>query len=71
MQTCEWRKDRRPRLKLLSPNALILGDDIKRVVQGSPEENLRAMLQGVIDYVSSIGYVSFAAKIEEMRRPPR
>jgi hypothetical protein len=52
----------------ISQKALILGDDIKRVVQGSPEQNLRAMLQGIIDYLASDGYVSFAAKVDEMRR---
>lgn len=46
----------------ISPNTLILGDDIKRVVQGSPEQNLRAMLQSVIDYVASEAYVTFAAE---------
>jgi hypothetical protein len=56
----------RPQARI-SPKALIVGDDIKRVVQGSPEQNLRAMLRGIIDYVCSDAYASFAKKIDEMR----
>jgi hypothetical protein len=55
----------------ISPNAIILGDDIKRVVQGTPEQNLRAMLQGIVDYVLSNDYVNFAAKMDKMRRGAR
>jgi hypothetical protein len=46
----------------LSPNALILGDDIKRVLSSTPDENLRAMLAQVISKVASPDFVTFAAK---------
>jgi hypothetical protein len=51
----------------LSKNALILGDDIKRVLANTPEQNLREMLQQVIDYVGSAEYVQFAEAVERNR----
>lgn len=48
----------------LSPNATILGDDIKAVLTRGPEENLRAMVAGVIEFVSSEEYEAFADRVE-------
>ena len=47
----------------LSPNALILGDDIKQVLTRGPEENIRALRDQVVETVESVGYVSFAAEV--------
>ena len=43
-----------------SKNALILGDDIKQVMDNSPEENLRRFRDDIIAYVESEQYVSIA-----------
>ena len=48
----------------LSPNALILGDDIKQVLTRGPEENIRALRNQVVETVEAEGYVSFAAEVE-------
>jgi hypothetical protein len=52
----------------LSPNALVLGDDIKRVLSRGPEENIRAVRDQVVDWVESPRYVSFAAEAEQARK---
>lgn len=52
----------------LSPNALILGDDIKQVLTRGPEENIRALRDQVVETVESVGYVSFAAEADRASR---
>ena len=47
----------------LSPNALILGDDIRQVLTRSPEENIRALRNEMIEAVESEQYVTFAAEV--------
>lgn len=49
----------------VSPNALVLGDDIKRVMTRGPEENLRALRDEVVQRVESAEYVSFAEKVDQ------
>jgi hypothetical protein len=51
----------------LSPNALILGDDIKQVLSRGPEENIRGLREQVVEWVESPQYVSFAAEAEQAR----
>ena len=51
----------------LPPDALIIGQDIKRVLGGSPDENLRAMVAQVVEFVSSDKYVRFAAEVDAVR----
>lgn len=52
----------------ISPDALIVGNDIKKMIEGDPAENVRTMLKTVIDYVTSERYVTFAATVDEIRR---
>ena len=49
----------------LSPNIHVFGDDIKRIFNQSPEENLHSMLNNVINFVESDEYVVFAEKVKE------
>lgn len=44
----------------ISKNALILGDDIKQVLENTPEENLRQFRDEIIAYVESDQYVEIA-----------
>ncbi len=58
---------------LLSPNALILSEDIRQVLSNSPEGNLRAMLASVIAFVESDEYLQFAERVKQAAdatRPP-
>ncbi|HKB40228.1 MAG TPA: hypothetical protein VKD72_27610 [Gemmataceae bacterium] len=48
----------------LSPNALILGDDIKQVLSRGPEDNIRGLRDQVIATVESPAYLSFAAEVD-------
>lgn len=57
-----------PRSKV-SPNAIILSDDIKRVLSRGPEENIRALRDQVVEWVESPQYASFAAEAESASRP--
>jgi hypothetical protein len=45
----------------LSPNALIIGDDIKQVLSRGPEDNIRALRDQVVERIESPQYVVFAA----------
>jgi hypothetical protein len=55
----------------LSPNALILGNDIKQVLTRGPEENIRALRDQVLARVESPEYVSFAAEVDSGVVRPR
>ena len=55
----------------LSPDALILGDDIKQVLARGPEENIRALRDQVLQRVESAEYVSFAAEVDSGHVPER
>jgi hypothetical protein len=50
----------------LSPNALILGDDIREVLTRGPEENIRALTARVIQFVESEQYLRFADRVEQL-----
>lgn len=60
--------DGQPRI---SPNALILGDDIRRVLTRGPDENLRAQLVEVVRFVESDDYLRFADRVEQAADPTR
>jgi hypothetical protein len=45
-------------------NMLILGDDIKAFMSRTPEENCRAFLREIVEFVRSERYVTFAAEVE-------
>jgi hypothetical protein len=49
----------------LSPNAMILGEDIRQVLSRGPEENIRALLAAVIEFVESEAYLRFAERVEQ------
>jgi len=49
----------------LSPNALILSEDIRQVLSRGPEENIRALLAAVIEFVESEAYLRFAERVEQ------
>jgi hypothetical protein len=49
----------------LSPNALILGEDIRQVLTRGPEDNIRALLAAVVHFVESEGYLRFADRVEQ------
>jgi len=49
----------------LSPNALILGEDIRQVLSRGPEDNIRALLAAVVKYVESEAYLRFAERVEQ------
>lgn len=53
----------------LSPNALILGDDIRQVLTRGPEENIRALTARVIEFVESESYFWFADRVEQAADP--
>lgn len=42
----------------------VIGDDIKRVLSRSPEDNVRELLMDVIAFVESPRYVTFAAEVQ-------
>jgi hypothetical protein len=52
----------------LSPNALILGEDIKEVLSRGPEENIRGLRDRIVEFVESPRYVAFAAEVEQLRK---
>jgi hypothetical protein len=49
----------------LSPNALILGEDIRQVLTRGPEDSIRALLAAVVQFVESESYVHFADRVEQ------
>lgn len=49
----------------LAPNALILGDDNRRMLTRDPEDNIRALLAAVVQFVESYAYVLFADRVEQ------
>jgi hypothetical protein len=49
----------------LAPNGLILGEDIRQVFSRGPEENIRALLAQIIQFVDSEGYLRFAERVEQ------
>ncbi|HEX8911751.1 MAG TPA: hypothetical protein VF796_05285 [Humisphaera sp.] len=55
----------------ISPNALILGQDIRDVLTRGPEENIRALRDQVIDFVASDAYLRFADRVEQAADPTR
>jgi hypothetical protein len=55
----------------LSPNALVLGDDIRQVLARDPEENIRALVAEVIRFVESDHYLRFAERVEQAADPTR
>jgi|SRR5579862_2421141 len=55
----------------LSPNALILGEDIRQVLSRSPEDNIRALLIAVVQFVESEEYLRFADRVEQAVDPTR
>jgi hypothetical protein len=55
----------------LSPNVLIIGDDIREVLTRGPEENIRALTARVIGFVESDEYLLFAERVERAADPTR
>ena len=55
----------------LSPNALILGEDIRQVLTRGPEDNIRALLAAVVEFVESEAYLRFAERVEQAADPTR
>lgn len=55
----------------LSPNALILGDDIREVFTRGPEDNIRALTAKVIAFVESDEYLFFADRVEQEKDEKR
>ena len=53
----------------LSPNALMLSDEIRQTLARTPEENMRAQLASIISFVESDDYVRFAEKVEQAADP--
>lgn len=49
----------------LSPNTLILGEDIRQVLTRGPEDNIRAMRESVVQFVESDQYLVFAERVEQ------
>jgi hypothetical protein len=49
----------------LSPNALILSEDIRQVLSRGPVENIRALLAAVVEFVESEAYLRFAERVEQ------
>jgi hypothetical protein len=45
-------------------NMLVIGDDIKAFMSRTPEENCRAFLREIVEFVRSERYVTFAAEVE-------
>jgi hypothetical protein len=54
-----------------SPNALILGDDIREVFTRGPEDNIRALTAKVVAFVESDEYLSFAERVERKKHETR
>jgi hypothetical protein len=55
----------------LSPNALIVGEDIRQVLTRGPEDNIRALLAAVVEFVESEAYLRFAERVEQAADPTR
>jgi|GEM_PF-1382022 len=49
----------------ISPNALILGDEIRQVLSRGPEDNIRALSSAVVAFVESEEYLQFAERVEQ------
>jgi hypothetical protein len=45
-------------------NMLVIGDDIKAFMSRTPEENCRAFLREIIEFVRSERYITFAAEVD-------
>lgn len=58
-------------LQLSPHHSLILGDDIRQVLHRSPEDNIRAMLTAVVEFVESDAYLHFANRIQQAADPVR
>lgn len=54
----------------LSPNVLILGDDIKLALTRDAESNLSVFRDQVVAEVEAEKYVSFAAKVDSLKGAP-
>lgn len=52
----------------LSPNALILGDNIKQHLTSGPEENIGSLRDRILEFVESPRYESFAAEVERVSK---
>ena len=64
------RQDQGERIQL-SPNTLILGEDIRQVLTRGPEDNIRALLAAVVEFVQSEAYLRFAERVERAADPTR
>jgi hypothetical protein len=64
IKAAEPEPDQGERIQL-SPNALILGDDIRQVLSRGPEENMRAYLAAIVQFVESEEYLRFAERAEQ------
>lgn len=51
----------RPGSFKLKPPLAVAGDDLKSIVAGTPDENLRRLVDSVISYVESDAYGSMGA----------
>ncbi len=49
----------------LSPNALILGENIREALALGPEERIRVLTWRVIEFIESGLYLSFAERVEQ------
>jgi hypothetical protein len=45
-------------------NMMVIGDDIKAFMSRTPEENCRAFLREIVEFVRSERYVTFAAEVD-------
>lgn len=57
-----------PLTECAAPRAYVLGEDVRRVLAGGPDDRLRAMLAGVVEFVGSAEYVAFAARVDGASR---
>ena len=55
----------------LSPNAIILGDDIRQALESSPEENLRRYCESIVRFVESDDFLVFQQRVELARDESR
>ena len=55
---CEPRSEPGPGWEKLEGPVVAMGDDLERLVRGTPEDNLRWLVGSVISYIESDGYGS-------------
>jgi hypothetical protein len=55
----------------LSPNALILGEELRQVFSRSPEDNVRALAAKTVAFVESERYLTFQVDVEQAEDPTR